>query len=201
MLPDEPIGKPAWRKFQRQRYRETCPDHRQAATTAIASHLSTWLAARSGAPIILWYSPLADEPDLIALAACCRDSGQTGALPLVEPGGLGLFLWNGHPADLVSGAFGILEPNPDRCTRLDPSAIDIAIIPGLGFDPATGVRLGRGAGYYDRLLATPGFAAVTIGVAAPWHLATPLPRDPHDHPMDLLSTTTGVIPPGPSHPA
>lgn len=193
MSPEQSMEKPAWRKFQRQRWKESCPDDRAAACAALASHLTSWLAGRPGRPIILWYSPLDDEPDLRALTTACRADGWPVALPKVEPGGLGIFRWDGNPADLTPGAFGILEPDPDRCQRVGAADIGLAIIPGLAFDPATGIRLGRGAGYYDRLLARPGFAAVTIGVAAPWHLATPLPCEAHDRPMDLLATATGMI--------
>lgn len=49
--------------------------------------------------------------------------------------------------------YGLLEPFSD-CPAVDFSQIDIALIPGLGFDLKTLYRLGYGEGYYDRLLAS-----------------------------------------------
>ena len=52
-------------------------------------------------------------------------------------------------AALAAGAFGIGEPTGRRFAAYD--TIDVAVVPGLAFDQA-GRRLGRGRGYYDRLL-------------------------------------------------
>ena len=60
----------------------------------------------------------------------------------------------------------------------DYAAIDLAVIPGVAFTP-DGRRLGRGRGYYDRLLAR--FArAYTIGLAFPFQLLEDIPTEPHD---------------------
>ncbi len=53
-------------------------------------------------------------------------------------------------AELSPGVLGIPEPRPDL-PEVTPAAVDWALVPGLAFDER-GFRLGRGAGYYDRLL-------------------------------------------------
>ena len=86
---------------------------------------------------------------------------------------------------LREGAFHILEPTGPLFTDYD--AIDLAVIPGVAFTP-DGRRLGRGRGYYDRLLArlnihhsTTGPAcAYTIGLAFPFQLLEDIPTEPHD---------------------
>ncbi|MEM6457968.1 MAG: 5-formyltetrahydrofolate cyclo-ligase [Planctomycetota bacterium] len=66
---------------------------------------------------------------------------------------------------------------------------DLTILPGLGFDPETGVRLGQGGGFYDRYLAAyPGTFAV--GLAFDVQLQTGLPAETHDRPVDAIVTPT-----------
>lgn len=55
---------------------------------------------------------------------------------------------------LETHSFGMLQPNPDNCPLIDPNNIEIALIPGLGFDLKTKARIGYGKGHYDRLLGS-----------------------------------------------
>lgn len=190
MNSETPMDKPAWRKEMRRRWRETCVEDRGAANSALSARLEAWLASGTGS--ILWYSPLPDEPDLDALAKAMLACGRPSLLPRVDRDGLKLHVWDGSTHSLQAGAFGVLEPSPDHCPEVAIESVDTAVIPGLAFDPSTGIRLGRGAGYYDRLLASPGWRAETVGVALPWHLAAGLPVEPHDRPMDWLATVQGV---------
>ena len=65
-------------------------------------------------------------------------------------------------------------------------AIDLVIVPGIAFTPA-GQRLGRGRGYYDRLL--PRLRnAYKMGVCWPCQMVTAIPTEPHDMPMDCVIT-------------
>ncbi|MFI3306165.1 MAG: 5-formyltetrahydrofolate cyclo-ligase [Rikenellaceae bacterium] len=81
------------------------------------------------------------------------------------------------------GAFGIDEPTGD--TPIEPSAIDLTIVPGVAFC-AEGSRLGRGAGYYDRYLSRQGYAAYNISICLPHQLLPSLPCAPHDQTMDWV---------------
>jgi 5-formyltetrahydrofolate cyclo-ligase len=189
-----PQDKPTWRREMKRRWRETCPEDRSAATAELAESLRPWLNQHPG--LILWFSPLPDEPDLRALAAELAATGHSLALPRVVGNDLHVHPWNGQTTRLVSGCFGILEPDPSLHPACPASVVDVALLPGLAFDPVTGVRLGRGAGYYDRWLANSGFRGIAVGLALPWQLAGPLPREAHDRPMDRLATASGVIRPG-----
>lgn len=81
-------------------------------------------------------------------------------------------------ADLVEGAYGILEP----CGEEWHDAIDVAIVPGMAFD-RVGHRLGRGKGYYDRFLSMHP-QTYKIGICYPFQLLDNVPADAHDIVMD-----------------
>ena len=63
--------------------------------------------------------------------------------------------------------------------------LDLALVPGLGFD-ARGHRLGRGKGHYDRLLA--GFGGRKIGVAFDFQIMAEVPCEAHDIVLDDIVT-------------
>lgn len=189
-----PHDKASWRREMKRRWRDSCVENRAAATSAVAESLRAWLATRPGT--VLWYSPMPDEPDLRTLALERLAARQKLALPRVASGTLAIHAWDGQSAALAPGALGILEPDPESCPEIPAASLGAALIPGLAFDPQSGIRLGRGAGYFDRWLANSGFAGESVGIALPWQLAGPLPSEDHDRPMDWLATTGGVIRPG-----
>lgn len=81
------------------------------------------------------------------------------------------------------GAFRIEEPDGDDV--VDPSSVELIIVPAVAMD-RRGNRLGRGKGFYDRLLATT--RATTIGVGYDFQLLDELPVEPHDVRLDLVIT-------------
>jgi 5-formyltetrahydrofolate cyclo-ligase len=94
---------------------------------------------------------------------------------------------------LRPGPHGLREPDPAVCPAVPPSAIDLVLVPGLGFAPG-GARLGRGAGYYDRWLATLPDGARTIGVAFAGQVLPVVPCDAHDWRVDHILTDDGWVP-------
>ncbi len=84
--------------------------------------------------------------------------------------------------------FGALEP-PLGTPEISRELVDAALLPGLAFD-ASGVRLGYGGGFYDRLLAD--WAVSTVGVAAQALMVPALPRELHDLPVGWLASEVGV---------
>ena len=85
------------------------------------------------------------------------------------------------PEHLQTGAYGIQEPTGPLFTDYD--RITLAIIPGMAFD-SDGHRLGRGKGYYDRLL--PQLRHIyKIGVCFPFqYFTSPIPTTETDVAMD-----------------
>ena len=92
--------------------------------------------------------------------------------------------------DLVAGFRGIPEPGPG-CRVVGPREVDWVLVPGLAFD-RRGYRLGRGGGYYDRLLPTlrPDAARWALIFAAQW--VEQVPTEPHDKPVDGVADPTST---------
>jgi len=130
------------------------------------------------------YWPRAGEADLRPLAA----AGCAIALPAVEPALAGQAArmvyrpWS--PGDpLAPDACGIPAPLADR-GPLPPAVLGLLLAPALAFDPASGIRLGQGGGWYDRLRADPAWASVPALAVLPAACLHPgLPRDPWDVPF------------------
>lgn len=102
-------------------------------------------------------------------------------LPVVHGDDLELRLYTG-PEAVKAGAFGILEPVAG--SPVIPT-IDLIIVPGVAFDRQKN-RLGRGKGYYDRLLTL--VEAPKLGVCFGFQLFDRIPAEPFDQKMDLILT-------------
>ena len=91
--------------------------------------------------------------------------------------------------DLKTGQFGIREP-ADACPLIPLNRLDFVLVPGVAFD-LQGRRLGRGKGYYDRLLAE--VRGKTCGVAFDEQIVEELPLEPHDVLVNCILTPTRWI--------
>jgi len=85
---------------------------------------------------------------------------------------------------LEKGAFGIQESTGTVFT--DFASIDLAVIPGVAFD-AAGNRLGRGQGFYDRLLTRlQQYNIYKIGICFDFQRVGNVPTEAHDVRMDEI---------------
>jgi 5-formyltetrahydrofolate cyclo-ligase len=101
------------------------------------------------AKVILLYKALPDEVETQMLLDQLEEEGKTVLLPVViGPDKLELRLYEGI-GKMREGTYNIQEPVGKAFLNL--AQIDTAVVPGMAFDN-TGNRLGRGRGYYDRLL-------------------------------------------------
>jgi 5-formyltetrahydrofolate cyclo-ligase len=140
----------------------------------------------SGAKTLLGYVALSDEPDISAQLKAAIDTGRTVALPRFDAasGSYGAAVVRSWEEDLVKGRFGVREPRPD-CASIPLKQLDLVLVPGLAFS-RRGARLGRGGGFYDRLLAE--VSGHRCGVAFEWQLAGRVPEEPHDQLLDSILT-------------
>lgn len=137
--------------------------------------LLRWGAART----VLLYHALPDEVDTRLLLEAARLEGKTVLLPVVAGDVLQLRRYEGT---LREGAFHILEPTSSSPLFERYGDIDLAVIPGMGFD-GLGHRLGRGKGYYDKLLCHCR-GVYKVGVCFGFQRFGEIPSEPHDIPMD-----------------
>lgn len=135
-----------------------------------------------GAGRVLLYSPLPDELDTGILIDRAMEEGKGIILPAVDGDDIRLLAYNPHTS-LRKGRFGISEPDDGAEEILDFDSIGLAFIPGRAFTPG-GDRLGRGRGYYDRLL--PRLSCPLWGLALPPQVFSSLPVDPWDVRMDKV---------------
>jgi len=162
-------------------------EQRGSAAQAIRRRLismSIWNEAR----FVLLFAPGTDEPDIGPLAELGIQAGKLIALPRFnrDSGSYEAALVADPVADVTTGRFGIREPK-SVCKVADLNRLDLVLVPGLAFD-RHGYRLGRGKGYYDRLLAAvPGR---TCGVAFDAQLISAIPVEPHDVRLNCILTPT-----------
>lgn len=136
-----------------------------------------WRAAQT----VLLYHPLPDEVDVRMLIQRAYDAGKCVLLPVVVGDDLELRLYQG-PQSLAEGSYGILGPVGEAFRLGDYYRINLAIVPGMSFD-SRGCRLGRGKGYYDRLLPRL-TEAYLMGVCFPFQRRAQIPAEVHDVVMD-----------------
>ena len=111
-------------------------------------------------------------------------------LPRVNGNDIGVLPYRGTE-NLANGAFHIEEPQGTDI--VDPATLQLIVVPGVAFD-RHGARVGRGKGYYDRLLCRT--SAMKIGVGYDFQLLTePISTEPHDQALDLIITPTQMLRP------
>ncbi|MCM1313644.1 MAG: 5-formyltetrahydrofolate cyclo-ligase [Bacteroides sp.] len=129
------------------------------------------------ADCVLLYHSLTDEVQTHALIEKYKSEKKI-LLPTVVGNEIELHEYNAS-ASFKKGPFDISESNGKLFE--DYSMIDLAVIPGVAFD-AHGNRLGRGKGYYDRLL--PKLTCIKIGICFPFQFVSDIPCEAHDIPVN-----------------
>lgn len=118
-------------------------------------------------------------------------ASKTVLLPVVNGDDLLLCPFQGF-SQMKKGAYSISEPLDSSHPLTDLSSIDLVIVPGVAFD-AQGHRLGRGKGYYDRLLSrTDLHRAYKIGICFACQMVEAIPTEKHDMMMDKVISSTPI---------
>ena len=180
--PGSHADKAAWRRWARaERGAQSTPERSAAVVAGIRA-----ADAYRRAEVVLLYLPFGSEVDPTALLG----DGKRFVVTRTWPDRSELTLHPYDPDALERHRYGVLQPRADAPT-VDPSAVELALVPGLAFDRRGG-RLGNGGGYYDRLLPTLPADAPRLGVALEALVVPALPREPHDAAVTHLVTERGV---------
>ena len=167
----------------RQQMRDAKRQH-QEQLAAMSEDIVIRLRQRiADSKTVMAYWPLPDEVDIRPLIAQLVAEGRTVLLPKVLDDEQMELRRYSSEADLVEGAFHIMEPVGESFT--DNDKIDVVLVPGMAFD-AAGHRLGRGRGYYDRFLTTHSHL-YKIGVCFPFQRVAEVPTEEHDISVDEMA--------------
>jgi 5-formyltetrahydrofolate cyclo-ligase len=139
----------------------------------------------------LFFAPLPDEVDVWPLPEAALAEGKIVALPRFDPVGAKYATCRVKNLrnEIVPGQFGVREP-VSGCAEIPLTGLDLALVPGVAFD-LRGRRLGRGGGFYDRLLG--GFSGVKCGIAFDEQLVDEIPTAGSDVRMDFILTPTRCL--------
>jgi 5-formyltetrahydrofolate cyclo-ligase len=94
--------------------------------------------------------------------------------------------------DLEVGNFGVMEPKKETTRPVEPSILDLVIVPGVAFD-REGFRIGHGAGYYDRFLPGLSKKTATVSLAFDMQLIDKVPTCCHDIAVEYIITEKQLI--------
>ncbi|MDZ4405612.1 5-formyltetrahydrofolate cyclo-ligase [Prosthecobacter sp.] len=183
--------KPTLRQHMRERLRALDPAFIASASQQISDNILHLAAAWPSGTTIALFGGLKNEPDILP-----------HLLPALNAQGVRLCFFQIEASelqprqvrsldDLQRGQMNVWEPKP-HCPRIEIDALDIILVPGLAFT-RDGLRLGRGGGYYDRLLANPACRAQRIAIAFDLQIVDSIPVEPHDQRVHQIITESSLI--------
>ncbi|MFF4400907.1 5-formyltetrahydrofolate cyclo-ligase [Streptomyces sp. NPDC001480] len=192
----EPDKRTLRREFLTVRGGLTPDDVREAATALARRALE--LPELAHARAVAAYVSVGSEPGTLALLDALRGRGVRVLLPVLLPDNdldWGVYAGEGSLARVQHGGrMPLLEPSGER---LGPDAVtgaDAVLLPGLAVD-SRGMRLGRGGGSYDRVLARlerAGADPALVVLLYDAEVVERVPKEPHDRPVHAVVTPSGV---------
>jgi len=155
-----------------------------ARLVARVTELPEWRNSNS----VFLFVPLSGEPALEVLLELALAGGKKVAVPAYDPASETYLAREVRMSetDLVRGRYGVREPH-EGCPPMPVGALAFAVVPGVAFT-SDGKRLGRGRGFYDRLLSS--FRGVSCGVGFDEQIVPEMPVEPHDVKLSYVATPT-----------
>ncbi|WP_435016049.1 5-formyltetrahydrofolate cyclo-ligase [Tundrisphaera sp. TA3] len=163
------------------------PAERKAQEQGLADRLVQLPGIAGARSVLIYAGVFGDEIDTRRFPRSLLSLGKTAVYPTVdrEARRLRLFAVEDEGRDLVTSPYGIPEPRAG-CREVEPAEVDWVLVPGVAFDDR-GFRLGRGGGYYDRLLPllrpeVPRWALILTP-----QRVDRVPTEPHDQALDGIA--------------
>jgi 5-formyltetrahydrofolate cyclo-ligase len=186
-------GKAALRQRLLAARRSVPDDLRAGEARSLADHVK---ALHSGGTVCA-YVPAGAEPGSIEMLDVLLQRVDRVLLPVMRtatgdsPAAL---QWGEYrPGHLVAARFGLLEPAAPWLPATTLAEANTVLVPALAVD-RTGMRLGRGGGFYDRTLVGRNPHARLIAVIRDEELLDEVPHEPHDVPMThALTPGRGLV--------
>lgn len=206
-MPNSADEKRALRRAARAALAAVSEDSWRAWCALIQERLLGHESVRSGAGVLAFVGvPAWREFDTGPLCRALLVEGRRLALPVADwassvrdgpgvpaPGALWITDWDrdvvADPATVPGGSMRAPRAGLPAAQAED---VDLAIVPGLAFD-ARGGRLGRGAGFYDRVLGRLRPSAWVVAPAFECQIVGDVPMDPHDRRVHAIVTERRVI--------
>lgn len=168
----------------RRRARSTAK--RATAADAVATALVNGLR---GVRTLAAFVPEPSEPGAGRLPDAYAELGARVLLPVIPSEGR-ILDWAIYTGELERGRFGLSHPVGPRLGSTAIAEADAVVVPALAVD-RSGIRLGRGGGYYDRALVHARPDAVLVTVVFDDERVDELPREDHDRPVIAVVTPSG----------
>ena len=168
------------------------PAYRAEQLSSLVQHNLIEAPDYATATSVVLYAPQNNEVATDRIFTDAIASGRRTFYPSIVAQSKGLNLVRVEDlAQLQPGTHGILEPTGSEIARYADLERALICVPGVAFGLA-GARLGRGGGYYDRLLAALPPQTITVGLAYSFQVLDRLPESPHDRRLGLIVTESTV---------
>ena len=166
----------------------TASDRRSAATSVQAAILD--LVRRTRPAVIAAYVPVATEPGGADLPSVLVAHARVLLPLLLDDADLD---WAEFDGALHPGPRGLRQPGGPRLGVDAVRSAGLVLVPAVAVD-GTGLRLGRGGGSYDRVLARIAPETMTVALLYDNELVESVPAEAHDRTVHAVITpSTGLV--------
>ena len=170
------------RRLMRQLKSALCDEQKKGLSQEVFAKIEDCEAFKSARNVMLYHS-LPDElptHNVVVRWALCKN------VYLPRCNGDELDVVKFEPQSMQSGSFSIIEPQGEP---VDKNLMDLIIVPAVAFDDKGG-RVGRGKGYYDKLLPLLPHS-YNIGICYRFQAREEIPCEPFDRRMEEVWTEEG----------